>query len=329
MKENNIILFPKLKTTLTERGMTALENQNYREALEYFDQLLDMEPKHPQANLGKAICFIQQHRFQDAADICEFMLDEQMTNMQEVIQVYVSVLIQLEQYKKAADLLEEALRAETLPNIVINYYQQMLHFCRQMIKEKNDTISQDEIKRLSTLLYSDSLEKQMLAVKKLTNQPNDTMLEQLNRYLKDEKSDPVLKTIIVQHLTKEKVNATLEIQKFSKHMIINPTQIILPEKDPFILNVKKLLSDVIESKNPTLYELSIQVLSNLLMVLYPFPLPAYTPETIAAAIHIESEKSNGFPISIGTIASMYHVEQKELEACLIELEKIMDYNQNQ
>src|SRR5690606_13169249 len=157
-------------------------------------------------------------------------------------------------------------------------YQQMLHFCRQMIKEKNDTISQDEIKRLSTLLYSDSLEKQMLAVKKLTNQPNDTMLEQLNRYLKDEKSDPVLKTIIVQHLTKEKVNATLEIQKFSKHMIINPTQIILPEKDPFILNVKKLLSDVIESKNPTLYELSIQVLSNLLMVLYPFPLPAYTPE---------------------------------------------------
>lgn len=328
MKENNIILFPKLKTTLIERGMTALENQNYHEALKYFDQLLDVEPKHPQANLGKAICFIQQNRFQDAADICEFMLDEQMTNMQEVIQVYVSVLIQLEQYKKAADLLEEALCEETLPNTVINYYQQMLHFCRQMMKEKNVSISQDEIERLSKLLYSNSLEKQILAVKKLTNQPNDMMLEQLNRYLKDESSDPVLKTMIVQHLAKEKVDTTLEIQKFSKNMIINPTQIMFPENDPFISHVKNLLCDVIESKNPSLYELSIQILSNLVMVLYPFPLPEYPSKTIAAAIHIESEKSNGFPISINTIASLYNVEPIELETCLRELDRIINYNQN-
>lgn len=324
-EENKIILFPKFKKTLTEQGMTALENQNYRKALEYFDQLLDMEPKHPQANLGKAICFIQQHRFQDAADICEFMLDERMTNMQEVIQVYISVLIQLEQYKKAADLLEETLHEETLPNTVANYYCQMLHFCRQMIEEKNNAISQDEIERLSKLLHSQSLEKQMYAIKKLTNQPNEIMLKKLNQFLKNNQNDPILKTIIVQHLAKEKVNATLQIEKFSKQMAINPADIKTLENDLLIEEIKNLLSEVIESKNPTLYEISMQMLSDLVIMLFPFPLPAYSPKTIAAVLHIKSEKSNGFPVSIRSISLLYGANYEDVTLCLHELDGITNF----
>lgn len=328
MKENNIIPFPKLKETLTEKGMQALENQNYPEALQHFSQLLDMEPKHPQANLGKAICLIQQNKFQDAAEICEFMLDEQMSNMQEVIQVYVSVLIQLERYKKAADLLENTLNEEKLPNIVRNYYEQMLYFCRQMISVKKETISHNELDHLVRLLYSDSFEKQMLAVKKLTNQPNEKVLEQLNQYLKDDRNDPVLKTIIVQQLTKEKVNTTLEIQKFSKRMIINPTSIQSCENDLLIDEVKNKLSEVIESKNPTLYEFSMHILSNLVLALFPFPLPKYAPQTIAAAIHIESERTTGFPISIESISSMYRANEEEVKTCLNELDNIINFNRN-
>lgn len=328
MKENNIILFPKLKETLTQKGMTALENQNYQEALKHFNQLLDVEPKHPQANLGKIICLIQQNRFQDAAEICEFMLDEQMTNMQEVIQVYVSVLIQLEQYKKAADLLKKTLNQENLPNIVRNYYEQMLQFCNQMISVKKETISQGEIEHYVSLLNGNSFEKQMIAAKELTKHPNEKVLDQLNQFLKDETNDPVVKTIIIQELVKEKVNATLEIQKFSKRMIINPTFIQSLENNLIIDEVKNKLSEVIESKNPTLYEFSIHMLSNLVLALFPFPLPEYEPQTIAAAIHIESAKTAGYEISIESISSIYNSNEADIKTCLNELNNIINFNFN-
>jgi len=326
MKENNIIPFPKLMETLTEKGMTALENQNYPDALQHFNQLLDINPKHPQANLGKVICLIQQNRFQDAAEICEFMLDEQMANMQEVIQVYVSILIQLEQYKKAADLLKTTLNEEKLPKTVRNYYEQMLQFCNQMLNTKNESISQNELEHLVKLLNGHSFEKQMLAVKKLANHPNEKVLEQLNRYLKDDANDPIVKTVIVQELAKEKVNAALEIQKFSRRMIINPTFIQPLDNDPLIEKISNQLSEVIESKNPTLYEFSIQMLSNLVLALFPFPLPEYTPQTIAAAIHIKSERTAGFPHSIESISSMYNTDKEDVKTCLNELENIINFH---
>lgn len=326
MKDNKIIHFPKLKETLTEKGMAALKNQDYAEALKHFDQLLTIDPKHPQANLGKAICYIQQDKLLDAADICEFMLDEKMTNAHEVIQVYISVLIQLEQYKKAVNLLKKTLNEEKLPSIVINYYEHMLQFCRQMIKDKAESISQKEIKHLSRLLYSDSFEKQMLAIQKLTSQPNESMLEELNQYLKNEQTDPVIKSIIVQHLMKEKVDTTLEIQKFKQRMLINPIHLQAIENNLLIEEVKYILSDVIESKNPTLYQLSMQILSNVVLTLYPFPFPAYKPKVIAAVIHIQSKKTNGIPFSVKAISSLYNANDEEVNKCFNELDAVMNFS---
>lgn len=324
--DDKIIQFPRLKQTLAEKGTLALQNHQHEEALEAFNQLLSIDSKHAQANLGKAICYVELGHMQEAADVCEMMLNEAIGDYFEVLQVYVSILIQLEQYKEVVDLLEAVVQEEKLPASLAEFFYQILTFCRKMVDAEKDTrvtLSHEEVQHFSQLLHSDQLEKQMLAIEKLTRNPNGVMLEELKKYLKTDKNDPVLKSIAIRNLAEENVDETVEVHKFSKQMLFNPTEAQDPFEHPVAKKVSETLSELIESENPTLYDLSIQLWTNVVMSLYPFPLPPYDHQVIAAAIHYESSKLNGLSTTEEEICNLYNVQLQQLNNCLSHITKIV------
>lgn len=316
--DDKIIPFPRLKQTLTEKGTFALQNEQYKEALETFNQLLSIDPKHAQANLGKAICLVELGDMQEAATICEMMLNEAIGDYFEVLQVYVSILIQLEQYQEVVDLLEAVVAEEKLPASLAEFFYQLLTFCRKMVDSKKDTriiLSSEEVQQFNDFLHSEKLEKQMLAVEKLTRNLNNEALQVLKTYLKIDKNDPILKSIIIRNLAEEKIDDLIEVHKFSERMFMNPTEVEDPFEHPVTIRVTETLSEVIENENPTLYELSIQLWTNVVLIYYPYPLPAYDPRVIAAVIHFESSKLNGLPTTEEEICSLYEVQSQQMKNC--------------
>lgn len=268
--DDKIIPFPRLKQTLTEKGTFALQNEQYKEALETFNQLLSTDPKHAQSNLGKAICLVELGDMQEAATICEMMLNEAIGDYFEVLQVYVSILIQLEQYQEVVDLLEAVVAEEKLPASLAEFFYQLLTFCRKMVDSKKDTriiLSSEEVQQFNDFLHSEKLEKQMLAVEKLTRNLNNEALQVLKTYLKIDKNDPILKSIIIRNLAEEKIDDLIEVHKFSERMFMNPTEVEDPFEHPVTIRVTETLSEVIENENPTLYELSIQLWTNVVLIL--------------------------------------------------------------
>lgn len=323
---SNIIQFPNLTKTLEEKGMLALKSKHYDEALAYFDQLLSVEAKHAQANIGKAICLVELGNFLEAADVCEVMLQEAIGDYFEVLQIYVSILMQLEQYQTALDLLEVVVQEEKVPASLAEFFYQIVAFCRKMVNERNEQhiLSNEDIEHYTNLLHSEHKEKQMLAIKNLTKNPNQQMLDEVKNYLRDEKNDPLLKSVIIKNLAEEKVNESIEVHKFSQRALINPTYVQDVFAEPLAQSVNKKLSEMIENKNPTLYEMSVQLWTHVLMSLYPLPLPQYDQNVLAASIHYKSCQLNGWTEEIEDICMLYSISREELHRCLVELSKIIN-----
>lgn len=324
--DKKIIPFPHLRQTLVEKGMLALKNNQHEEALECFNQLLSMDSKHAEANLGKAICLAELGDLRKAAAICDKMLTEAIGDYFEVLEVYISILIQLEQYREAADLLEAVLQEETLPVSSAEFFYQMLAFSKKMAdgrSERRISLSHEEIKHYSSLLAGDQIEKQLIAIKKLANKPNKAMLNELQKFLKSSSADPVLKSIVIRHLADEKINELVEIHKFSNRLVIEPAAAQNPFDHPQVEEVNERLREMLESENPSLCEMSVQLWANVVMSFYPFPLPDYDSSVLAAAIHHESCRLNGLPAAAEELASLYGIALKDLQDCLIEMEKMM------
>lgn len=321
---SNIIQFPNVNHRLAEKGMVALKNKQYDEALQCFEQLLASDPSHPQANFGLAICYVELQMLQDAIDICEKMLREAIGDYYEVLQIYVSVLIQLEQYEKVVHTLEAVNQEEKLPADLAEFFYQLLAFCRKMVNHENQQETPDEdIEQYIDLLHSNQYEKQLIAIQKLCESPNEYKLEVLKAFLKDETKNPLVKSMIIKNLAEQNIDKPLEITKFSQQMTINPLSFKENSNEQMGEKIITYLQNKIENENPTLYSMAIQILTHYLLSIYPFSLPAYDEKTWAAAVHYISCELNGISIHIDELGKLYDVEIEPLMSKVHEISTII------
>lgn len=333
-EEAKIIPFPNLSDKLAEKGMEALQQKQFENSLQYFEQLLDLEPKHFQANFGKAISLVELGMLEEAAYLCEQMLKEGIGEYFEVLQVYASILVQLEKYETIVNTLEVVIQEEKLPPNAAEYFYQLLEFSRKMVEANNKeraihSLTDSELKELNEALHGDQIEKQLFAINNLSRKPDKQSLNLLKNYLKDEEKDPVLKSIILQKLAEQNINEKIKIHKFSKEITVNPSNIKNTYEAPFSQHVIKLLGEKIENENPSLYDISLQIWSHYLFSLYPFKPNPLNENLWAAAVHFVSCRLNGFVVDPTEVSKKYNVENEQLMKCvhkIFEMEKQLKGN---
>lgn len=100
-KNSKIIPFPNVKERLVHKGMGALKEKNYHEALRLFSEAKRYDDEESDIYLGMAICLLEIGELEEAKGICEKMLKEGHGHYFTVLQVYMTILIQLRQYEKS------------------------------------------------------------------------------------------------------------------------------------------------------------------------------------------------------------------------------------
>lgn len=322
----NVIPFPRLLEMLVEKGTEALRSRQYDEALASFNQCLAMKPNDAKANLGKVICYMELGHLEEAADICSFMLVEKIGDYVETVQIYVSILIQMENYEEAVDLLESIDQTQLHAENVSEFIHQWLQYCRQMLIEQETTthsLSNEEIMTYIEMLQETSFDKQYVAIHKLVKAKSKVSLNAIKTYLKSEEKNPILKSILIQKMLEEKWNESLEIHKFSRKCRVQLNELYKPFEDGTVAKVMAILSDRIENENPTLYEFSRQLWSDVVMAIYPFSLPTYDIYVLAASIHYKSSELNGFSTSVESVAQLYYVPLEQLEDAINEITTVI------
>ncbi len=330
----NVIPFPNLKDRLFEKGMALLQQKKYREALPVFQQLRDMEGGYPQVQAGIVICLLEMGRLEEARAESKRLLNEDIGDYFENLQIYITVLIQMNEYDEAASVLEAVMEEHRLPAEAAENLYQLLDFSRQM-SERHEPASEKKREEVPPIDPADLIERltkgipedQLKALQQLRSLELTPYIPTLESMLKSGFA-PELKTMLLEIMIEKKISRQIEIWKFGKQKTIVPAELDGVFESEFGIHVLNVLDEKLGQENPALFQLVKELWHRHLFVLYPFEPDPDDPAVWAAALHQLGYLLHGIPVSLEETAEEYGVEPQILEQSATYLRKLEEESFN-
>jgi tetratricopeptide (TPR) repeat protein len=285
--KNNIVRFPNLNGRLLEKGMDSLKSKKYDESLSCFEQLLYADPMHAQGNLGLVLSLVELGRLHEAKQRCDRMLKEGIGEYYDVLQIYLSILVQLSEYITVVSVIEAVLEEQKIPADKAETFYQLLQFSRKVIEQEGvPEVKKDpelptappanpDFQVLKEMLASDQADSQWMAVQQLKRLGPDMIVPMFESFLIDEKKHPAVKSLILQYLKENQVDKIVRIEKYGQFTEVDIAKLTDLNDHFFYKEVKSLIKDELEQENPSLLEIALAVWKDYSLALYPF---SPTPE---------------------------------------------------
>ncbi|WP_096435978.1 tetratricopeptide repeat protein [Alteribacter populi] len=331
---DNVIMFPGLVARLVDKGMAALKEKKHYDALQYFQQSTELEPTHPQARYGLVITNIELNRLDEAKTHCEAMLKEGIGQYYEVLQVYVSLLVQLGKYEEVVMMLESVMEEDKLPPQMAESFYQLLEFSRQMTSHHQIDVAEEEetLDQFSSpdewieILEQGDANQQWGALKKLSQVNTEKVVEAYRAFLREKENDPVLKSYVLQMMKDMNIEGSFVVHKFGDTYTIHITELEDVFHERFGNEVAQVLDGRLGQESPTLVEMVMQVWWHYLFALYPkAPIPLDT-KVWSAALHylgleLLMENDNG-RLELDEIIDLYEASPKPTKEAVKHIQSI-------
>jgi tetratricopeptide (TPR) repeat protein len=334
-RDDNVILFPGLISRLVERGMSALKEKRYYDALSCFTQTVELEPQHAQARYGLVITSIELNRLPQAKEHCRSMLDEGIGDYYEILQVYISILVQLGDYEEVAFMLEGVMEDNKFPPDKAESFYQLLQFARQMTGESQEIeedIEEPELTRpgpeLIEQLEEGSMDQQLGAIQQLSRYDLQVVKDAFRSFLLAEQNNPVLKSYVLQLLKELGCEETFTVHKFGESYSVHIASLEKVFHEQFGKAVLERLEKELDQVDPTMLDMVRQMWWHFLFAVYPKSPEPVDADVWACALHRTGQRLLSEPDD--ELFEQYEVEAqnvKEAEKLLQKMEStvVPDY----
>lgn len=317
-KKNNVVLFPNLKERFLDKGMALLKEKKYHDALDMFAEAKKLNEDKAEIHLGMAICLMELGELNEAKEICKKMLLEDIGHYFTVLQIYLTILIQLREYQEVQTTIEAVLEENHLPAESAEHFYKLLEFSRKMNQNNPDLLEDedDDLEQTQTLYIEDLLQdtqKQMGYVQSLKDRNVRNHLTTLMLLLEGEEVHPTIKSMILHLMIEHEVEKEVKVNKFGETMMVIPSKLQDPADVPFAKKVLNYLDDTLGNENPTLYEAVKELWIRHLYVLYPFTPQPTDVKLWAAALHIVGYSLHGISIEDEEIEAIYAQPSSSLQ----------------
>ncbi|MBM7584869.1 tetratricopeptide (TPR) repeat protein [Bacillus pakistanensis] len=274
-KNDNIIYFPGLKDRLFEKGLHALENQLLDEAIVLLNQAYEIDPNNGEVATAYTLSLYENRNYEEAKDICKQMLHSGLGDYFEVVDLYLMILIQLNEHREVIETIHALFEEKEVPFEKEDHFRKLLSFSEKVLKGKTDESMKEEFihkpsSEVPYLLKGKSLEEQTLILAQLVHQNIHPFLTELIDMLKDDHTHPFLKTMIFNVLREHGYDKDIKVSKFKMSYIGSPTPFKDVFETQFFNRVTAVIEDHLHSLNPTLGEQMIELLKRHCFLLYPF-----------------------------------------------------------
>jgi tetratricopeptide (TPR) repeat protein len=318
-KRSNVIAFPNLKERYIDKGMALLDEKKYHEALEMFTEAKNLNEDKAEIHLGMAICFMELGELVEAKDICKKMLLEDIGHYFTVLQIYLTILIQLREYHEVQTTIEAVLEENHLPAESAEHFYKLLEFSRKMTQNDADIIEEDNDDSTQTMYIEDILEnttKQMAYIQSLKDRNVNKHFSSLKVLLENPNSHPMVKSMILHLMIENEIEKEVTVYKFGESITVIPAKLEDISDLPFTKKVLSILDDSLGNENPTLFEAVKELWIRHLYVLFPL-LPQPTDANLwASALHIVGYEMHGITIDPIEVQHIYKQSSSALhEAC--------------
>ncbi|PLR75477.1 hypothetical protein CU633_20690 [Bacillus sp. V3-13] len=320
-RDENIILFPDLEKRLIEKGLDHLQQKKFHDAIGFFTEAKSLDPSNSDVYIGLVLAYFESGQLAKAKELAKEMLNEGIGDYIQIVDLYLMILVQLNEYEEIAATIEVLLQEREIPKDKLEHFSKMLHFSRRMSEGRADETMEDALNEESmidelNLFSSRNPKDQMLLIAKLANRNIRPYAGEITDYLRAEEGHPFLKTMLLNLLTEHEYEKEVLVQKFGRSMTVNPEELGSVQNQEGLINISQLLREKLENDDPVLFENIKSLLERHSFLLYPFEFEPEDPRVWAAAYHFISLKYHGVDRREEDIAAGYGADRDAMEAAL-------------
>ncbi|ETI67769.1 tetratricopeptide repeat protein [Neobacillus vireti] len=323
---DNVIFFPGIEKRLTDKGLESLHNKKFNEAITLLEEAKVLDPDNDDILVGLVLAYFEAGSFKKAKKLANEMLLKGIGDYLQLVDLYLTILIQLHEYQEIVETIEALLEEKEIPPEKIDHFITILQFSKRMAENHLQGDSEDDPEESNhnklNLFENNNLNQQMLLISGLAEKNIRPYVAEIADYLKADNGHPFLKTILLTLLKEQEIDKELVVRKFSLEENVIPANLPEVRGQPRMEEVKVLLESGLESNNPVLFENTIGMVERIFFMSYPFTLEPDSPAAWAGAIQLLAEEYLGLDPKIGDIAREYAVHPKEIGQAIVKIEEI-------
>lgn len=283
---DNVVIFPGTSERLIAQAHEYVENYQYDLANNCFAEALKYTEGDEMTLSMYAYSLYEAKSYEKAKEICEQLLNIGTTMYLEIMELYLTICMQLKQFKQVEKIISSLLEEEAIPSDQIEKFERL--------KDLNANIAgnmekQEDIESLESPFNKENLElgnflslttdKQLNYIHDLTNVNIRPIIPQLKAIVENEKTHPFIKSLVLILLVEQDVNENLVVKKFGKQMNVNPSKLELPTNLPQFKEISTIIRGKLEQEPSTLEMVELLIAKHAI-VLYPFEWLAYDAEDV-------------------------------------------------
>lgn len=310
-RTSKVVPFPNLKQRLLDKGMGALQQKKFEEALELLQQTIEMDDQLEEVQLAIIVCLLELGYLDEAKQKCQTMLQQDIGDYYEVLQIYLTILIQLRQYEEVEATIEAVLQEGKIPSQTVENLYRLLDFSRKMT---SNVMEEKPLVDVNLLRENLPLSEQWNIIQALRHEAHGISFayDALDEYLRDESKHPMLKTVILHMFIEKEISRKLEVEKFGNYIKVTTGELHDITNHPFTMSVLQALDHFLGNENPSLFEVVKEMWNRHLYVIYPFIPQPENANMWAAGIHKVGYDLHGIDIDLAEITSLYQISTKDL-----------------
>lgn len=326
--KDNVVFFPGIVKRLTDKGLEKLHNRKFTEAIELLEEAKEHAPDNEEVLIGLVLAYFEASAFEKAKVLAKDMLLKGIGDYFQLVDLYLTLLIQLHEYGEIVSTIEALLEEKEIPTEKHEHFITLLQFSRRMADhngpetyERMPEETSHEPKSLD-LFSIHNLNEQMLMISRLTEKNIRPYVQEIATYLQAEKGHPFLKTVLLSLLKEQEYDRELAVRKFAYEEKVIPTQLPDVRHQPKMEKVKASLQTRLESSNPALVDNIVNLVDRIFFISYPIMLEPESTDAWAAAFHLLAQQYLGIDQDIDNMAAEYQVSREEMERVIEQIEQI-------
>lgn len=290
IKRENIIVFPGTFEKLVREGFKFVENEDYQKAVQVFDQAIDLEPESLEFLTPYAIALYETKDFERAKEITMRLLHSGPEDYAATMELYLTILIQLEEYEDVEMNIDILLEEDFVPQELLRKFKYLRELNNRLATRygNDDTIISEAPFTLDSFIEMDEFGQQQ-ALASLDGTDLRMMIPVLEDIAESVHFSPLVITFALTLLYQSSYKKELTVRKFGMEKRILPANISLPGEDAQTKEVLAIIEELL-AQDPTRYELAKGLVDKFVIIAFPFGWGSFTAEEIADAyvLYIDS-----------------------------------------
>jgi tetratricopeptide (TPR) repeat protein len=330
-QKENVIFFPDLDKRLTEKGLENLHMKRFKEAISLLEDARELDPENGDILIGLVLAYFEGASFKKAKELAKEMLLKGIGDYFQMVDLYLTILIQLHEYKEIVATIEALMDEKEIPLEKKEHFLTILQFSRRMaenrlsqgeVREQEESLQvENELAEFNLHSINDPKE-QMLYISSLADKNIRPYINEIKRFLNDSSGNPFLKTMLLNLLKEQEYDKEISVEKFNIHNVFIPTQ--LPEigSQTEMIEIKNQLKQRLEQSDPVLLENIKSLVDRHFFIFYPFSLEPAELNAWAAAFHIVVLEYYGSEPTVQEFSIEYGIEGKKIIQALAHIRKV-------